>query len=72
MFPDLRFNPIERDDLQPADAKRFEWVRDFVILHYKAMQRDDSDFWKRCAAMDIPDTLAERIEHFRNKGRVVR
>ncbi len=70
LFPDLRFNPIERTTYNRQMQSVFEWVRDFVILHYKAMQRDDSDFWKRCAAMDIPDTLAERIEHFRNKGRV--
>jgi tryptophan halogenase len=70
LFPDLRFNPIERDTYNRQMQSVFEWVRDFVILHYKAMQRDDSEFWKRCGAMDIPDTLQERIEHFRNKGRV--
>jgi tryptophan halogenase len=34
------------------------------------MERDDSEFWKRCAAMDIPDSLSERIAQFRNKARV--
>ena len=70
LFPDLRFNPIERDTYNQQMQSVFEWVRDFVILHYKATQRDDSEFWKRCGAMDVPDTLEERIEHFRNKGRV--
>lgn len=70
LFPDRRFNPIERDAYNRQMQSVFEWVRDFVILHYKAMQRDDSDFWKRCAAMEIPDSLAGRIEQFRNKGRV--
>lgn len=52
-------------------AKRFnaqsraEWehVRDFIILHYKLNQRDEP-FWRRCADMAIPDTLAERIALF--------
>jgi tryptophan halogenase len=70
LFPDLRFNPIERDTYNRQMQSVFEWVRDFVILHYKATQRDDSEFWRRCGAMEIPDTLEERIEHFRNKGRV--
>jgi tryptophan halogenase len=70
LFPDRRFNPIERDTYNEQMQGVFEWVRDFVILHYKAMQRDDSEFWKQCGAMDIPDALAGRIEHFRNKGRV--
>jgi len=70
LFPDLRFNTIERDTYNRQMQSVFEWVRDFVILHYKLMQRDDSEFWKRCAAMEVPDTLQERIEHFHNKGRV--
>jgi tryptophan halogenase len=70
MFPDRRFNPLERNEFNRQMQQQSEWVRDFVILHYKAMQRDDSEFWKQCAAMDIPDTLAEKIEQFRNRGRV--
>jgi tryptophan halogenase len=70
LFPDKRFNPIERDEYNRRMESLFEWVRDFIILHYKAMERDDSEFWKRCAAMDIPDSLSERIDQFRNKARV--
>jgi len=70
MFPDRRFNPLERDEYNRQMKQQNEWVRDFVILHYKAMQRDDSEFWMQCGAMDIPDGLADKIEQFRNKGRV--
>jgi tryptophan halogenase len=69
MFPDLRFNPLERDEYNRQMQAQFAWVRDFVILHYKAMQRDDSDFWKQCADMEIPSTLQEKIAQFRNKAR---
>jgi tryptophan 7-halogenase len=69
MFPDRRFTPIERDEYNSQMQQQFEWVRDFIILHYKAMQRDDSEFWKQCAAMEVPDSLAEKIAQFRNKGR---
>ena len=70
MFPDLRFNPLERDEYNRQMKTQFEWVRDFVVLHYKAMQRDDSEFWKQCAAMEIPSTLEEKIAQFRNKARI--
>jgi tryptophan halogenase len=70
MFPDLRFNPLERNEYNRQMQTQFEWVRDFVVLHYKAMQRDDSEFWKQCAAMDIPSTLEEKIAQFRNKARI--
>jgi tryptophan 7-halogenase len=71
MFPDRRFNPVERDEYNRQMQQQFEWVRDFIILHYKAMQRDDSEFWKRCAAMSIPDSLAEKVAQFENKSRVL-
>ena len=47
-------------------SPRHEWehVRDFIILHYHATQRDDSSFWRDCARMTIPDSLTERIELF--------
>ena len=70
VFPDRRFNPLERDEYNRNMKKGFEWVRDFIILHYKATKRDDSEFWKRCRSIDIPTELSERIEHFRNKGRI--
>jgi hypothetical protein len=55
-----RYNELARNEL--------ERVRDFIILHYKATERDDSPFWRRCRDMDIPDTLAQRIALFRESA----
>jgi tryptophan halogenase len=71
LFPDKRFNPIERDEYNRRLKQGYEWVRDFIILHYKATERDDSEFWKHCAKIEIPDKLQEKIDQFRNKGRVL-
>ena len=70
LFPDRRFNPLERDKFNRKLKQGYEWVRDFIILHYKATEREDSDFWKQCRDMEIPDALQEKIDQFRNKGRV--
>jgi tryptophan halogenase len=59
--------------VRPAAVQRFneqsvrEWehVRDFIILHYKLTERDDTPFWRRCREMEVPDSLAARIALFR-------
>ena len=45
-------------------------IRDFIVSHYTLTERDDSEFWRYCQAMAVPDTLTERIEHFRHRGEV--
>ena len=49
---------------------RYESVRDFIILHYKLTERSDTEFWRYCAAMPIPDALQHQIELFRETGHV--
>ena len=45
-----------------------EKTRDFVVLHYHATQRDDAPFWRHCRDMPIPDSLAHRIEMFKESA----
>jgi tryptophan halogenase len=57
-----RFNQETRTEI--------ETVRDFVILHYKQTNRTDSDFWNAYRTMEIPDTLAHRLEIFKKNAYV--
>jgi tryptophan halogenase len=70
-FPDRDFRSALAEEFNRLVAQRYEFVRDFVILHYKVTQRDDSEFWRYCANMAVPDTLRHQIELFRESGRVV-
>ena len=70
-FPDRGFDDVDIEDYNRKMARRFEEVRDFLILHYKANERTDSEFWKECANMPIPDSLATRMELFRRRGHVI-
>jgi len=72
LFPDRRFNPAERDEYNRQVQDVFEDVRDFIILHYKVTRRDDSEFWNYCRTMDLPDSLASKLELWRSKGRLFR
>jgi tryptophan 7-halogenase len=72
LFPDRRFDPVERDEYNRQMQDVFEDVRDFIILHYKATRRDDSDFWNYCRTMDLPDKLASKLDLWRSKGRIFR
>ncbi|MDE2410478.1 MAG: tryptophan 7-halogenase [Sphingomonadales bacterium] len=60
-----------RDEYNRQFTFEMEKVRDFIVLHYWANDRDEP-FWKQCRAMTLPDGLAARIELFRESGHIVR
>ena len=70
LFPDRDFRPELAEEFNRVMGARYESVRDFIILHYKLTARDDSEFWRYCANMTIPESLRHQIELFRETGRV--
>lgn len=72
LFPDRDFDPMLAREFNRASRFEYERIRDFLILHYKATERDDSPFWRQCAQMEIPESLARRIALFRGNGSIFR
>ena len=72
LFPDATLPEIVRTEYNNHMRNKFEQVRDFVILHYSATERDDTPFWNYCRTMDVPDSLKHRIALFSEAGRIFR
>lgn len=68
MFPFGGITEAVSDHYNEIARREIEKVRDFVILHYKLTQRDDTAFWRERREMSVPDSLTERLEMFREHG----
>jgi tryptophan 7-halogenase len=72
VFPRKQINQVEIDFYNEQVAFEYERIRDFLILHYKVTSRNDSKFWDYCRNMDIPDSLRQKIELFKENAHVHR
>lgn len=71
-FPHRGIRNEDVTEFNRQSRLEMERIRDFIILHYKANQRRDNDFWRHCENMEIPDSLQHKIELFRATGKVFR
>ncbi|HEX7916753.1 tryptophan halogenase family protein [Rudaea sp.] len=72
LFPDRDFEPMLADRFNRDSTFEHERIRDFLVLHYSATERDDTPFWNLCRTMAIPDTLRGTVDMFRVDGRYLR
>jgi tryptophan 7-halogenase len=72
LFPDREFTPVLADEFNRVAIGEYERIRDFIIVHYKATTRRDAPLWDYCGNMDIPETLAYKLNQFKNSGRIVK
>ncbi|HEX6260865.1 MAG TPA: tryptophan 7-halogenase, partial [Woeseiaceae bacterium] len=71
-FPHAGIYQSEIDEYNRQSKMEWEYIRDFIILHYHLNQRNDSEFWRGCRDMQIPESLARRMQLFKNTGKVFR
>ena len=72
LFPNAAIDPLDIDEYNQRMALNFERVRDFLLLHYVATQRDDSEMWRHFRSMELPDSLQERLAAWMSRGYVLK
>ncbi|MFC4723786.1 tryptophan halogenase family protein [Glycocaulis abyssi] len=72
LFPDSGFSNVEIDEYNRLTDQQIGFIRDFIILHYHANEREGVPLWDACRHMDVPETLARKLALFRSKGRLFR
>lgn len=70
LFPDRSFVQSDQDEYNERMATNFERVRDFLLLHYVATERDDSEMWRHFRNLTLPDSLQSKIEAWTHRGHV--
>ncbi|ESQ84162.1 tryptophan halogenase [Asticcacaulis sp. AC466] len=69
LFPGQSFDARDIAEYNAQTDFEYRDVRDFIIAHYKVTDREDTPYWAYLKHMDIPDSLAQRIELFRSSAR---
>jgi len=72
LFPTQAFTPVEIDRFNMETEREYVDIRDFLVLHYNATERNDTAFWDYCRNIDLPDGLRQKLAMFRSSGRVFR
>lgn len=68
LFPSKAFGAANINEYNRRASKEYELVRDFLVLHYHQTQRDDTEFWRFCKNMDVPDSLKSKMALFSETG----
>ncbi|MEM7330227.1 MAG: tryptophan halogenase family protein [Pseudomonadota bacterium] len=72
LFPGAQIESSDVDEYNDRMGLNFERVRDFLLLHYVATQRDDSDMWRYFREMKLPESLSEKIAAWTTRGYVLK
>ena len=72
MFPDRNFSQAEVDRYNRRMTFEYETIRDFLVLHYKATERNDTPYWDYLREMEVSDYLRDKMAVFLDHGRIFR
>ncbi|WP_435275957.1 tryptophan halogenase family protein [Psychrobium sp. nBUS_13] len=71
LFPKNNMDGLSAFEYNKRTIEEYNTVKDFIILHYHATERDDTQFWQMVSNMDIPESLKYRLDQFKNRGHII-
>jgi len=71
MFPGDGFDQATIDKFNALACIELEEIRDLLVLHYTATERDDTPFWQHCRALPKSDSLKQRWEMYERNGNII-
>ena len=72
LFPTADCDPAVQDVYNEQCTFEYDRIRDFIILHYHATKRDDTEFWDYVRTMSVPDPLKSVMDLFATNGQFFR
>ena len=72
LFPDQSFAQSDEQEYNRRMDLHFDRVRDFLLLHYVATQREDTEMWRHFSNFKLPDSLQEKINAWLSRGYLLR
>jgi len=71
-FPCRNFEQADIDEYNRLTRIEFEYIRDFLVLHYRQTERTDSAFWRHCQNLPMTEHLKRKIALYQANGRIYR
>jgi tryptophan 7-halogenase len=71
LFPGNGFDQATIDKYNAMVRSESEQIRDFLVLHYTATERDDVPFWRHCRNIPKPDSLKQKIGMYESNGHIM-
>jgi tryptophan halogenase len=71
LMPDASFNSVNAIEYNRVMGLTYDRIRDFILLHYVATERDDTEFWRYVKNLELPETLQHRMTLLNKAGHYV-
>ncbi len=72
LFPTNSWSEPEIQRYNERTALEYAQIRDFIVLHFHATERNDTPYWDFCRTMVPPEGLTYKFDMFRSNGRIFR